>query len=71
MSKPIVLADNLITRHDRFMVELFKPAGSPAFILLQWPAAASVVAADPAALAAVARALVSALARAQAKLAAS
>jgi hypothetical protein len=69
MSESIVLADNAITQHDRLVVELHRPLEEPAFVLLQWPAQASVLAADPRAVAAVARAVVRVLAAAQTKLA--
>jgi hypothetical protein len=42
-SSPTVLAAGRVTRNDSLTVELHQPPDGPAFILLRWPQAASVV----------------------------
>ena len=69
MPKPIVLlASGLITKADTLRVELHQPADLPAFVLVRWPAAPSVVKPNPRALAAVAASVVRVLAEAQTRL---
>jgi hypothetical protein len=53
-SSPTVLAAGRVTRNDSLTVELHQPPDSPAFILLRWPQAASVVEPNPRGLAGVA-----------------
>jgi hypothetical protein len=50
-------------------VELHRPIGSPAFVLLVWPAAPTVSNANPKAIATIAAATVRIMAEAQARLA--
>ena len=50
-------------------VELHRPVGSPAFVLLVWPAAPTVSNANPKAIATIAAATVRIMAEAQARLA--
>jgi hypothetical protein len=69
-SSPTVLAAGRVTRNDSLTVELHQPPGSPAFILLRWPQAESVVEPNPSGLAGVASLVVRVLAEAQAQLAA-
>ena len=51
---PIVLAEGSITKADILRVELHQPIGSPAFVLLVWPAAPTVTNANPKAIATIA-----------------
>jgi len=53
-SSPTVLAAGRVTRNDSLTVELHQPPDSPAFILLRWRQAASVVEPKPRGLAGVA-----------------
>jgi len=68
-SSPVELASGQLTAADSLTVELIEPTGLPAAILIKWPAAPSVVAPNPRALANVASAVVRILAGAQAKVA--
>jgi hypothetical protein len=68
-SSPIVLASGSITKADILRVELHQPIGSPAFVLLVWPAAPTVTNANPKAIATIAAATVRIMAEAQARLA--
>jgi hypothetical protein len=71
MPKPTTtLAAGQLNNSDDLEVELHRPADLPAFILIKWPAAPSVVAATPKAIANLTAALVRTLAEAQSKLAA-
>ena len=46
MPKPTTLATGQITKADQLEVELHRPADLPAFVLIKWPGAPSVAAAD-------------------------
>lgn len=46
MPKPIALATGQLNLSDRLEVQLHTPATEPAFVLIVWPTAASVAAAD-------------------------
>jgi hypothetical protein len=68
-SSLIVLASGSITKADMLRVELHQPIGSPAFVLLVWPAAPTVTNANMKAIATIAAATVRIMAEAQARLA--
>ena len=70
MPKPTTLATGQLNKCDQLDVELHRPADLPAFMLIKWPAAPSVVAPTPKAIANLTAALVRTLAEAQSKLAA-
>ena len=70
MSKRTTLASGQLNKSDQLEVELHRPATEPAFILVRWPDAPSVLKPDPRAVAAVAAAIVRVLAEAQTRLAA-
>jgi hypothetical protein len=70
MPKSTTLASGQLNKSDQLDVELVRPATEPAFILIKWPAAPSVVAPTPKAIANLTTALVRTLAEAQSKLAA-
>ena len=69
MPKPTTLATGQLNNSDQLEVELHRPADMPAFILIKWPAAPSVVEPTPKAIANLTAALRT-LAEAQSKLAA-
>jgi hypothetical protein len=69
MSKSTTLAAGQITRSEHLTVELHQPSDTPAVVLLVWPAAPSVIAPTPKALAAVAASMVRIMAAAQSQLA--
>ena len=46
MPKPTTLASGQLNASDQLEVELHRPADLPAFILIKWPAAASVASPD-------------------------
>jgi hypothetical protein len=68
--KPTTLASGQLNSSDQLEVELHRPADLPAFVLIKWPTAASVVAPTPKAIANLTTAVVRTLAEAQSKLAA-
>jgi hypothetical protein len=68
-SSAIVLAEGSITKADILRVELHQPIGSPAFVLLVWPAAPTVINANPKAIATIAETSLRIMADAQARLA--
>jgi hypothetical protein len=69
VNKLTPLASGQITPSDALRVELHQPIGSPAFVLLVWPAAPSVTNANPKAIATIAATTVRIMAAAQARLA--
>ena len=70
-SLPIVLASGALNRSgDQLSIELHRPADSPSFVMVVWPAKPSVTQPTPKALAALASAMVRTLAEAQTELAA-
>jgi hypothetical protein len=46
MPKPTTLAAGQVSKSDHLEVELHRPADTPAFILVKWPAAPSVASLD-------------------------
>ena len=46
MPKPTTLAPGRLNKSDQLEVELHRPAGLPALILVRWPAAPSVASPD-------------------------
>ena len=66
----MTLASGQLNKSDQLEVELHRPADLPAFILIKWPVAPSVLAPIPKAIANIASAIVRTLAEAQSKLAA-
>jgi hypothetical protein len=68
VSKSTTLASGQITNHDHLTIELVKASDTPPAVLIRWPEAPSVLAANPQALA-VATAMVRVMAEAQAQLA--
>jgi hypothetical protein len=46
MPKSMTLAAGRLSRSDQLQVELHRPADTPAFILVKWPAAPSVASPD-------------------------
>ena len=68
-SSPVVLASGQVTSADLLRLELHRPLDAPAFVLVRWPEAPSVLSPTPKTIANAAAALVRVLADAQAKLA--
>jgi hypothetical protein len=63
------LARGTLNNHDQLTVELVTPPDTPPAVLVKWPAAPSVLAANPKAIADLAAAMVRVMAAAQAELA--
>jgi hypothetical protein len=68
-SSRIELARGTLNRHDQLTIELVQPSDALAAVLVKWPAAPSVLAPNPQALASIATAMVRVMAEAQATLA--
>jgi hypothetical protein len=69
-SSPSVLATAQVNRSGNHLsIQLHRPADSPSFVIVVWPAKPSVTAPTPKALAALAAAMVRTLAEAQTELA--